>query len=84
MSLLAADIIGWIGAALLLIAYYLVSTKRTDGESTSYQLLNLGGGLLLIVNTLYHRTFPPAFVNTVLAAIAILTLVRKFARRSRP
>ena len=35
------DVGGWIGVALLLIAYALVSTRRLAGDSTIYQLLNV-------------------------------------------
>jgi len=41
------DAIGWLGVASLLAAYALVSTKKLEGDSIAYQLLNLGGGLFL-------------------------------------
>ena len=48
------DILGWIGAIALLVAYALISAKRVEGDSTGYQLLNLVGSFLLILNTLYY------------------------------
>ena len=42
------NIIGWAGVALLIIAYWLVSTKRCQGNSILYQMLNIIGAFLLI------------------------------------
>ena len=75
------DIIGWIGAVLLLLAYALVSYKRLPGDSVRFQLLNLAGGLLLAVNSGYHGALPSVVVNAVWIVIGILALVR--ARRAR-
>ncbi len=57
------DIVGWIGAIALLVAYALVSARRVKGDSTSYQSLNLVGSVLLIVNTVYYRAYPSAFLT---------------------
>ncbi len=73
---LVVDIIGWAGAVVLLSAYGLVSTKKLEGDSVPYQLLNLAGGLLLIVNTVYYGAYPSSTVNLIWSLIAILTLGR--------
>jgi hypothetical protein len=70
------DVIGWIGAVSILVAYVLVSTRKLEGTSTSYQLLNLAGGACLIVNTIYYKAYPSTFVNLVWAGIAIYTIGR--------
>jgi hypothetical protein len=70
------DILGWIGAALLLSAYLQVSAGRWQGRTRAYQLLNLGGSLLFIINTGYHGAYPSVAVNIVWAAIAVRTLAR--------
>ena len=44
------NIIGWAGVALLIIAYWMVSTKKCQGNSILYQVLNVIGALLLIIN----------------------------------
>ncbi len=41
------DAIGWVGAAALLVAYAMVSHKKLEGDSATYQLLNISGSLLL-------------------------------------
>ncbi len=68
------DIVGWIGAIALLVAYALVSARRVEGDSTSYQSLNLVGSILLIVNTIYYRAYPSAFLNLVWGAIAVYAI----------
>lgn len=73
---LLMDAIGWLGAALVLSAYFLVSTRRLNGDSTPFQWLNLVGGIGLLVNTLYYRAFPSSVVNLVWILIAVATILR--------
>ena len=68
------DAIGWIGAAALLVAYAMVSSKKWEGHSSAFQLLNVGGSLLLAANTIFYGAYPSMFVNLVWAAIAIFTI----------
>ncbi len=73
---LAVDAVGWLGAALLLCAYFLVSSRRAHGGSLVYQGLNAAGSVLLGVNSLYYGAVPSAFVNVVWLAIAIYGALR--------
>ena len=81
---LIVDILGWAGAAMLLSGYGLVSLKKLEGDSVHYQLLNLAGGALLIVNTLYYGSYPSSGVNIVWSLIAILSLSRRLWGGKRP
>ena len=74
---LFVDVLGWFGVVLYLIAYWLVSTKRLPGDSIVYQLMNLGGGALLVVNTIYYGALPSIGVNVAWIGIAIFALIRK-------
>ena len=71
------DIAGWIGVVALLVAYGLVSTKRTEGDSVIYQLLNGIGAILLITNSYYYGAYPSVGINIVWIGIAIYALARK-------
>ncbi len=71
------DVIGWLGAALLLAAYALVSARRLQGNAISYQILNLVGGACLVVNTIYYGAFPSSVVNLVWIGIAVYTIARQ-------
>ncbi len=71
------DITGWVGVVALLLAYWLVSTKRTTGDSRFYQALNAAGSALLIVNSFYYRAYPSVGVNIAWIGIAVYALVRR-------
>ncbi|MGQ9645838.1 MAG: CBU_0592 family membrane protein [Thermodesulfobacteriota bacterium] len=71
------DIVGWIGAAALLMAYAFVSTRKMEGDSVSYQLLNLGGSVFLMANSYFYGAYPSSMVNIVWISIAVFIMVRK-------
>jgi uncharacterized membrane protein len=71
------NILGWIGTILYLIAYALISAKRTEGDSWLYQGINMIAGVLLIVNTIYLGAYPSAALNIAWVGIAVFTLGRK-------
>ena len=72
---LLSDLLGWLGAALLLVAYGLVSTKKLEGDSIPYQLLNLLGSVFLVVNSAYYGAYPSVGVNVVWIGIAIFAIL---------
>ena len=59
------DSLGWIGSILLIAGYWLNSRGEINAQSLIYQLLNLIGGILLIVNTVYYGAYPSSAVNIV-------------------
>ena len=71
------DIAGWVGVAALLVAYALVSTKRLAGDSAAYQLLNVFGSAVLIVNSYHYGAYPSVGVNVAWIGIGIYALTRK-------
>jgi hypothetical protein len=78
------DIIGWIGAGSVLLAYLMVSMRLLQGDSPRYQMLNLVGGVCLVVNTLYFGAYPSSLVNLIWVGIAIISLVRAASRKHKP
>ena len=79
------EIAGWLGAALLLLAYALVSYGRVGGRSVLYQTLNIAASVLLAANTSWHHAWPSAFVNIIWIVIAIGALSTAAAsRRATP
>jgi hypothetical protein len=71
------DAIGWTGAALLLVAYAMVSSKKWEVDSTAYQLLNIVGSIFLVANTIFYRAYPSSFVNVIWAGIAIFSIATR-------
>lgn len=76
------DIVGWIGGIEVLIAYWLISTKRVDETSLSYHLLNLTGAIFLIINTVVLKAYPSFFVNVVWVGVAVYS-ISKYTLRKR-
>ncbi|HEX8248781.1 MAG TPA: hypothetical protein VF599_11445 [Pyrinomonadaceae bacterium] len=80
MDSLLFDVLGWIGAFLLLLAYGLVSFKKLAADSPTYQWLNVTASVLLLVNTIFYGAYPSSFVNaawTIIALVAILTIIKR-------
>ncbi len=71
------DAIGWTGAALLLVAYAMVSSKKLEVDSTAYQLLNIIGSVFLVANTIFYGSYPSSFVNVIWAGIAIFSIATR-------
>ncbi len=71
------DLFGWVGTILYLIAYYLVSIKKVEGDSFLYQSMNIVAGILLVINTFYWRAYPSLGLNAAWILIGLFTLGRK-------
>jgi hypothetical protein len=65
------DAVGWLGAGSLLVAYGMISSRKMEADSTSYQVLNIVGSILLVANTMFYRAYPSSFVNLIWAGIAV-------------
>ena len=79
---LLIDILGWTGSVLYLLAYALVSAKKTEGDSVLYQGINILAGMLLVIYTLSLGAYATSGLNAVWVAIGILTLGRKWLTRN--
>ena len=69
-------VIGTVGAALLLLAYYLVSKKKVDGGSRFYQVLNVTGAGMLAVLTAVTGAWAAMGLNVVWVVIGVATIGR--------
>lgn len=76
------NILGWIGSVLYLLAYALVSAKKTEGDSVLYQSINIVAGIFLVIYTLSLRAYATTGLNAVWALIGLFTLGRKWFTRS--
>jgi len=71
------DGLGWVGAVCVLVPYALVSTGRLSGTAASFRILNVVGGVLLMLNTWYHRAYPSMIVNVIWIAIGLYSMTRQ-------
>ena len=71
------EVIGWIGAVLIVGAYFLNINGKLKSSSMVYILSNLAGGVFFTVNTLVHHAYPSMIVNIIWILIAIAALLKK-------
>ncbi len=76
MNVLAAEIIGWAGAGMILGSYVLTSLEVLSPSATLIIVLNLVGGIGVVVVSYRHRNWQPLAINTIWAIIALVALVR--------
>jgi uncharacterized membrane protein len=80
MAILLIEIMGWVGTILILLAYFLLATKKIEEKSKKYHGLNLIGGGLIVINSISNNAYPSAGLNIVwslIAAYAIIKGIRK-------
>ncbi|HEU0050616.1 MAG TPA: hypothetical protein VFQ60_00980 [Patescibacteria group bacterium] len=66
-----SDVIGWLGSVFVLGAYALLNFGVLSSHSAWYFLLNIAGSLAIVIVSLRHKDYPPAFLNTAWIAITI-------------
>lgn len=79
---LLVEIIGWIGSIEILLAYGLNSYQKIKSDSLAFSLLNLTGGLFLILYTVYKEAFANTFVNLVWVLIAMIALGKLYREKA--
>ena len=70
------EIVGWSGAALVLLAYGLLSAHKLSSRAVSYHVLNIAGSIGLALNTYWNGALPSAAVNLIWMSIGAHALWR--------
>lgn len=70
------EMLGWIGSILVVGAYALNSYQKIKSDSLQFQMMNLVGGVLLIINSIYKEAYPFTFINSVWVVIAVSSLIK--------
>lgn len=73
---LAVEIIGWVGATLIIVAYGLLSGGRRTGRSRLYQGMNIVGAAGFVINSGMNHAYPSAALNVIWIGIGVYALVR--------
>jgi hypothetical protein len=76
MNIDAYQIFGWIGMALLILAYALLSNKKLNPHTKTYHFLNLLGALGIVVSTLKTKSWPALTLNIIWIIIAIFYIYK--------
>jgi hypothetical protein len=77
---IAVEVVGWAGALAVLVAYALVSAERVTSRSWTYQLLNIGGAVGLVINSSWNGAIPSAVVNLIWIGIGAYALAGRPSR----
>jgi len=79
---LFVEIVGWIGATLIIAAYALLSAGKLAGDSRTYHVMNIFGAIGFIVNSGWNGALPSAALNVVWLGIGGYALLKR--RRPPP
>ena len=77
---LGVEVAGWGGAALILLAYLLLSAHKLNGHSLLYQAMNVIGAAGIALNSWWYGAVPSAALNAVwllIGAIASWRILKK-------
>lgn len=76
------EIIGWIGIVEILLAYGLNTYQKIRSDSVVFCLLNLTGGLFLVLYTGHKEAYANTLLNLVWALIALVSLGKSFWQKA--
>lgn len=68
--------IGWLGFVFCSLAYLLLNTKKIRFDGILYQVLNVIGGLGLVVSAIYFDDSPNIAANVIWVLIALFGVIR--------
>lgn len=68
--------IGWLGSISYIIAYFLLVRGIISAEKKTYHLLNMLGGICLIINAAGLKDFPNIVVNAMWAVMASYMILK--------
>mgnify|MGYP001565404400 CR=1 FL=1 len=70
------ELVGWGGVAAILTAYVLLTFGVLVPQHLTYLVLNLGGGVAIIIDSAHQKDYQPVVLNIVWATIAAIGIVR--------
>lgn len=71
------ETLGWVGAGLLLSAFFYLTIFKKQGDNLFYLLGNLFGSIGLLINAWYNDAFPFVLVNSFWVVITVISLLKK-------
>jgi len=81
MNMLIANIFGWTGLILMVLAYYLLATKRVGQFSFSYNFMNFIAGIFVLINSFAFKIWAVFVLNFFWAAIALFGMIKSKQQR---
>ena len=71
------DLIGWLGAIILLVGFWINIFKKISNNSLIYLIINFIGSLLLIINAYINDAYPFILVNTFWMIFSLYKILTK-------
>jgi len=81
MPILVADLIGFAGAALVVVVYFANQQRWLSSDDWRYPAANLAGAVLILFSLLFTWNFPSVVIEVFWALISVWGLVRALAER---
>lgn len=75
LETLIIEAIGWIGAALIIAGYILITLGKVNARSYLFQGMNVLGATGIVINSVWNGAIPSAGLNTVWALIGLAALI---------
>ncbi|TNE39348.1 MAG: hypothetical protein EP347_04910 [Alphaproteobacteria bacterium] len=69
------DVLGVIGAALIILTYFLLQLKKLEGTSLTYTGLNALGALLILTSLLFNFNLASFIIECFWLAISLFGIV---------
>lgn len=69
------QIVGWLGAFMVILAFYLISHDKISSKNVFYHLLNLCGAVLVGVNAFYMNALPSLGIQILWAGVSVLAIL---------
>ena len=77
------DLAGFLGAAIIVTAYFAMQQRWLNALNWRFPAANLLGSLLILVSLWFEWNFPSVVIEIFWALISLMGLVRSLAERRR-
>ncbi len=77
-----ANGVGIVGVIIILMAYFLLQSKRIASEGVFYSLMNLIGASLVLYSLIIDWNTPAVIMETVWIVISVFALFKAFIRKN--
>ena len=78
------DIVGTLGVAFVLSAFFGLQAGRFDPQGWGYLCLNLGGASAILVSLLFHFNLASFLIELAWIGISLFGIARRLLTRRRP
>jgi hypothetical protein len=67
---------GWAGMFLMILDYFLLSTKKLKFDSITYNLINLLGGVGVLISSFYAKLWPVVVLNIFWSGVSVFSIYK--------